>query len=143
MGAADGISGQSYAAFFGYPEGMDSKQFAGRDFTTDHVNMPDYYADSRRIRYLEMAIEGLTVLDMDWTSTAALPMEYTNDLSWELNTLVFDKGLIDPVGHEGMPRTVKAGKRTMSDEVRARLAAAMKARWAAAKKSGTSVNARK
>jgi hypothetical protein len=37
----------------------------------------------------------------------------------------------------------RKGKRTVSPEVRARLAAAMKARWAAAKKSGRAINARR
>jgi hypothetical protein len=114
MGAGDGLSGQSYAAFFGYPEGVDAKQFANRDHSTDHVNMPNYYADSRRIRFLEMAIEGLVALDMNWTSTACLPMEYTNDINFQLDTLVFDQGLVEPVGHEGTPRLVTSGKRTQT-----------------------------
>ena len=78
MGTSDGLAGNAWAPFFGYPQGIDPAQPADKNKRYTHQDMTEAYAGKRN-RYMQTAILGLAHLDNNlYGSFSFLPFPKTD-----------------------------------------------------------------
>ena len=102
-----------YLEFFGNPLKAPQNTDEDGHFHT-HEDLPELYRGRNKV--LSTVVEGLVSQAPTFINSYALPMQFTNEVTFKWVEYTFDQGFVEQVPHEGIPRMLRHTSKSRQEQ---------------------------